>query len=137
MKQLVKYLAGFWGGKIDKVAGFDARGFIFGSLLAYEMDIPFVMLRKKGKLPGKCEEVTYDLEYGSASLEIQSDAIKKDDRVLLVDDLLATGGTALAGCELIERLGGRVSGLQFVIELEGLLGRKKLSQYEVHSVINV
>lgn len=135
LKQLTKYLAGFWEGKIDKIGGFDARGFIFGSMLAYEMDLPFFMLRKKGKLPGNCEEISYNLEYGSASLEIQDDAVKKDDRVLLIDDLLATGGTALAGCKLVEKVGGDVAGLQFIIELESLQGRQKLSLYKVDSII--
>jgi adenine phosphoribosyltransferase len=135
LKQLVKYLAGYWKGKIDKVGGFDARGFIFASMLSYEMELPFFMLRKKGKLPGKCEEVSYNLEYGSASLEIQAHAVKKGERVLLIDDLLATGGTALAGCQLVEQLGGEVVGVQCIVELADLPGRKTLANYNVKSII--
>ena len=135
LRQLVKYLANEWEGKVNKIVGFDARGFIFGSLLAYEMNLPFAMLRKKGKLPGSCESVTYDLEYGSAALEIQSDSVKRGEKILLVDDLLATGGTALAGCKLVEKLGGKVAGIQFVIELKDLPGREALNHYDVYSVI--
>ena len=93
------------------------------------------MLRKKGKLPSGCKEVTYDLEYGSASLEIQEAAVKRDEKVLLIDDVLATGGTALAGCKLVESLGGVVAGLQFIIELEDLSGKNVLSLRNVHSII--
>lgn len=137
-KQLIQYLGGYWEGRIDSIGGFDARGFIFASALAYEMGLPFFMLRKKGKLPGSCKELSYDLEYGSASLEIQSDAIeRKGERVLLVDDLLATGGTALAGCKLVESLGGEVAGVQFIVELEGLPGRKVLAEagHKVKSIL--
>ncbi len=137
LKQLIRYLAGSWEGKIDSIGGFDARGFIFASLLAYEMELPFFMLRKKGKLPGACKEVSYDLEYGSASLEIQDDAVeRKGERVLLIDDLLATGGTARAGCQLVESVGGKVAGIQFIVELEGLPGRKALAGYKVRSILS-
>jgi adenine phosphoribosyltransferase len=135
MKQLISYLADYWKGKVDKIGGFDARGFIFGSLLAYEMGLPFFMLRKKGKLPGECREVSYDLEYGSASLEMQTDAVKPGEKVLLVDDLLATGGTALAGCQLVEQVGGVIVGCQFIIDLAELPGKEKLSGYNIQSVI--
>lgn len=138
MKQLIGYLAGYWGHhnkKIKKIGGFDARGFVFASALAYEMGLPFFMLRKKGKLPGDCKEVSYDLEYGSASLEVQVDAVAKGERVLLIDDLLATGGTALAGCQLVEQLGGEVVGIQFIVELGDLPGRKVLADYNVKSII--
>lgn len=136
MKQLITYIAGYWERKgITKIGGFDARGFIFGSLLAYEMNLPFFMLRKKGKLPGACSEVTYDLEYGSASLEIQADAVTTGDKVLLIDDLLATGGTALAGCHLVEKSGAEVVGIQFIIELSGLPGRTVLENYNVQTIV--
>jgi adenine phosphoribosyltransferase len=134
-KRLTEHMSKQWQGKIDSIGGFDARGFIFGAMLAYEMELPFFMLRKKGKLPGKCKVVSYDLEYGSASLEIQVGAVKRGARVLLIDDLLATGGTALAGCKLVESLGGKVAGLQFVIELKDLSGRQALDSYEAYSVI--
>lgn len=134
-KHLIGYLAHFWKGKVEKIGGFDARGFIFASALAYEMELPFFMLRKKGKLPGECVEVSYDLEYGSASLEIQADTTKNGERVLLIDDLLATGGTALAGSILVEKLGGAIVGIQFIIELTELNGREKLSKYPVHSIL--
>jgi adenine phosphoribosyltransferase len=136
MKALIMGLASDWKGKVDVICGFDARGFIFGSLLAYELSIPFVMLRKKGKLPGKTVSVSYGLEYGSSELELQDDAIKKGDKVLLVDDLLATGGTAEAGCRLVEMFGGEVKGIQFIIELSELKGKDKLSAYPVHSVVS-
>lgn len=135
MKQLITYLSGYWKGKVHKIGGFDARGFIFGSLLSYEMNLPFFMLRKKGKLPGACNEVSYDLEYGSASLEVQADAVATGDKVLLIDDLLATGGTALAGCQLVERSGAEVVGVQFIIELGDLSGRKVLGNYNIQSII--
>lgn len=132
---LIKFLAKQWKGKVDKIGGFDARGFIFASALAYEMKIPFFMLRKKGKLPGLCKEVSYGLEYGEAVLEIQEDALKKKEKVLLIDDLLATGGTAKAGCELVESLGAVVAGVQFIIALNGLPGKEVLSPYNVHSLV--
>jgi adenine phosphoribosyltransferase len=121
--------------KIDKIAGFDARGFLFGPLLSVECNIPFVMLRKKGKLPGQCIGVYYDLEYGSNEIEIQVDAISKGERVLLIDDLLATGGTAKAGCQLVEQIGGIVENVVFVIELSFLDGSKKLDNYNVLSLV--
>lgn len=137
LKSLIKHLAKEWSGTVEKIGGFDARGFIFGSLLAYEMGLPFFMLRKKGKLPGVCKEESYDLEYGSASLEIQDDSVKQGERVLLIDDLLATGGTALAGCKLIESLGGTVTGIQFIIELVDLDGKEKLKEYNIRSYISL
>ncbi len=125
----------FLGRKITSVAGMEARGFIFGSLVAWELGIPFVPLRKPGKLPYDVQSVSYDLEYGSASLEAHIDAFDKNDKVLLIDDLLATGGTAKASCELVEQLGASVVACAFVVELEFLDGKKKLEQYEVHSLI--
>jgi adenine phosphoribosyltransferase len=114
----------------------EARGFIFGSLAAWEMGIGFIPLRKPGKLPYDVESMSYDLEYGSASLEVHIDALEKGDRVLLVDDLLATGGTAAASCELVEKLGAEVVACAFVIELDFLKGKDKLSKYDVHSLIH-
>lgn len=126
----------FLGRNITAVAGMEARGFIFGSLVAWELNLPFIPLRKPGKLPYDAQSVSYDLEYGSASLEIHTDALDKNDHVLLIDDLLATGGTAKASCELIEQLGASVTALAFVIELDFLKGREQLSTYEVHSLLH-
>ena len=121
---------------ITAVAGMEARGFIFGSLVAWELELPFIPLRKPGKLPYHAQSVSYDLEYGSASLEIHTDALNKDDRVLLIDDLLATGGTAKASCELIEQLGATVEALGFVIELDFINGREKLENYEIYALLH-
>ncbi|WP_428355763.1 adenine phosphoribosyltransferase [Methyloprofundus sp.] len=121
---------------ITAVAGMEARGFIFGSLVAWELELPFIPLRKPGKLPYDAQSVSYDLEYGSASLEIHTDAVDKNDRVLLIDDLLATGGTAKASCELIEQLGATVEALGFIIELDFIKGREKLENYEIHSLLH-
>lgn len=121
---------------ITAVAGMEARGFIFGSLVAWELELPFIPLRKPGKLPYDAQSVSYDLEYGSASLEIHTDALNKDDRVLLIDDLLATGGTAKASCELIEKLGATVEALGFVIELDFINGREKLENYDIHALLH-
>lgn len=121
---------------ITAVAGMEARGFIFGSLVAWELELPFIPLRKPGKLPYDAQSVSYDLEYGSASLEIHTDALNKDDRVLLIDDLLATGATAKASCELIEKLGATVEALGFVIELDFINGREKLENYDIHALLH-
>jgi len=126
----------FLGRNITAVAGMEARGFIFGSLVAWELNIPFIPLRKPGKLPYDVQSVSYDLEYGSATLEAHIDAFEKNDKVLLIDDLLATGGTAKASCELVEKLGGNVEACAFVIELDFLKGRNKLEGYEVHTLIH-
>jgi len=126
----------FLGRDITAVAGMEARGFIFGSLIAWELGLPFVPLRKPGKLPYEVQTVEYDLEYGSASLEVHNDAFSANDRILLIDDLLATGGTAKASCELVEKLGATVEACAFVVELDFLDGRKKLGDYEVHSVLH-
>jgi adenine phosphoribosyltransferase len=125
----------YLGLDISAVAGMEARGFIFGSLVAWELDVGFVPLRKPGKLPYDVERVSYDLEYGSASLEAHIDALGVGDRVLLIDDLLATGGTAKASCELIENLGAEIVGCAFVIELEALGGRERLADYDVHALL--
>lgn len=126
----------FLGRDITAVAGMEARGFIFGSLVAWELGLPFVPLRKPGKLPYDVQSVAYDLEYGSATLEVHIDAFDKGDKVLLVDDLLATGGTAKASCELVEKSGASVVACAFVVELDFLEGRKKLNGYEVHSLVH-
>lgn len=117
------------------IAGAEARGFLLGMPVAYNLSIPFVPVRKKGKLP--CDTVTasYDLEYGSAEIEIDKTAIKKGDRVVLVDDLIATGGTMKASISLIEKLGGEVAGIAALIELVDLKGREILSPYRVESII--
>jgi len=122
--------------RLTAVAGMEARGFIFGSLAAMELEVGFIPLRKPGKLPYKVESVSYDLEYGSAELEVHVDALDSGDRVLLIDDLIATGGTAAASCELIEKLGAEIAGCAFVVELDFLNGREKLSDYHIHSLIH-
>lgn len=122
--------------KIDKVVGIEARGFIFGAMLAEKLNAGFVPLRKPGKLPAEVFKQTYELEYGTDSIEIHKDAISKGDRILLHDDLLATGGTAKAACDLIEKIGGNVVQTLFIIELAFLGGREKLKNYKVDSLIN-
>jgi len=113
---------------LDAIVGLDSRGFIFGTALAYEMNLPFVMIRKSGKLPRQVERIEYALEYGKASFEIEIDSIHAGDRVLVMDDLLATGGTAAAASTLIERLGGEVVEIACLIELVGLHGRENLKR---------
>lgn len=125
----------FLGRRIDVVAGMEARGFIFGALAAWELGVGFVPLRKPGKLPYDVQQAAYDLEYGTAALEVHVDALAVDDHVLLIDDLLATGGTAKASCQLVENLGARVAGCAFVVELEELGGRERLGDYQVHSLL--
>ncbi len=114
--------------KIDYIAGIEARGFIFGSALAYKLGVGFIPIRKPGKLPSKTERVSYDLEYGKDSLEIHTDAVEPGKRVLIVDDLLATGGTAEAAIKLVKKIGGVIVGIAFVVELEFLKGREKLPE---------
>ena len=125
----------FKGKKIDSILSVEARGFIFGSALAYKLGVGIIPIRKKGKLPFKTHAVTYDLEYGKDTLEIHQDAIGKGDNVLIVDDLLATGGTTRAVIDLVEKLGGRIAGIAFLIELTALKGREKLKGYSVISLI--
>lgn len=125
----------FLGQPITAVAGMEARGFIFGALVAWELSVAFVPLRKPGKLPPATDRADYRLEYGFASLEMHLDALDASDQVLIVDDVLATGGTAAASCELVERRGAEVAGLSFLIELAGLNGRAGLPGREVHSVL--
>lgn len=125
----------FEGKQIDKVVGIEARGFIFAPAVAYRLGAGFVPVRKPNKLPARTERVTYALEYGEDSLEIHADAIQPNESVLVIDDLLATGGTARAVADLVERLGGRLAGFGFVVELEFLKGRDRLAGYEVVSLI--
>ncbi|MCK4400815.1 adenine phosphoribosyltransferase [bacterium] len=121
--------------KVDIVVAVEARGFIFGGVLAYKLGAGFVPLRKPGKLPYKTIKETYELEYGTDTLEIHEDAIKHGDNVLVIDDLLATGGTSLATVKLVEKLGGNVSKIVFLIDLRFLKGTEKLDGYEVSSLI--
>ena len=125
----------FKGGKIDYIVSVEARGFLFGAAAAYKLGVGVVPVRKKGKLPHRTISVSYDLEYGQDVLCIHEDAIRKGSRVLIVDDLLATGGTTKAVVELIEKLGGKVTGIAFLIELTALKGREKLKGYRVTSLI--
>lgn len=125
----------FLGQQITGVAGMEARGFIFGSVVAWELGVGFIPLRKPGKLPYDVQSASYELEYGSTSLEIHLDAVDESDKILLIDDLIATGGTAVASCELIEKLGAEIIGCAFVIELDELKGREKLAKYKFHSLI--
>jgi len=128
--------AGFKELGVEYVAAVEARGFIFGAAVADKLGVGFVPIRKKGKLPFKTKSVSYDLEYGTDTLEVHSDAIGKGAKVLMVDDLLATGGTMAAACELIEKIEGQVVGITFLIELCELNGREKLSQYRINTVIS-
>ena len=121
--------------RIDVVVGIESRGFIFGGPIADVLNCSFVPVRKPGKLPWKTESVSYELEYGTDALEIHKDAIAEGQSVLIVDDLLATGGTAEATCKLVSKLGGNIKGLSVLIELEDLNGRKRLNQYNVHSLV--
>jgi adenine phosphoribosyltransferase len=121
--------------KPDVVLGIEARGFIFAPALAYNLGAGFVPVRKPNKLPADTERISYELEYGMDTLEMHKDAVKPGMRVLIADDLLATGGTALASARLVERLGGTVAAISFVIELEGLNGRDRLRGYEVVSLL--
>lgn len=121
--------------KVDVVVGMESRGFIFSAPLAYQLGAGFVPVRKLGKLPAETIEVEYELEYGTATLEIHSDAIAKGQRVLLVDDLLATGGTVMGTIELVRRLGGEIAGLSFMVELGALKGREKLDEFEIHALL--
>lgn len=125
----------YQGQRITKVIGIESRGFIFAGVLANRLNAGFVPVRKPGKLPADCFEVKYSLEYGSNSLAIHRDAIGVGERVLIVDDLLATGGTAAATVSLVRQLGGEIAGLDFLVELQGLKGREKLVGYPIHSTI--
>ena len=130
--ELAKRLEGV---DFDVIAGAESRGFIFGAPLAYVMHKPFVPIRKKGKLPRETVSVSYDLEYGSAEIEMHKDSIKPGQKVVIVDDLIATGGTIEAAIKLVEQLGGEVVKVVFLMELAGLKGRERLNGYDVASVI--
>ena len=131
-EQLVSHCGAF---RPDTIVGIEARGFIFGPLLAARLGVGFIPVRKPGKLPAETDEITYDLEYGQDTLQIHRDAIRPGQRVLVVDDLLATGGTAAATCRLVENCGGKVAGLVFVVELTFLEGRKKLAAHDIVSLV--
>lgn len=120
---------------IDTVVGTESRGFIFGAAMAYKLNTGFVPIRKPGKLPAKTFREEYELEYGADQLEMHKDALNKDNKVLIVDDLLATGGTALASCKLVENSGAKIQGIAFLIELTFLNGRKLIDNYDVFSLI--
>ena len=136
LKESVQLLAEWARPKqIDAVVGIEARGFIFGAPIALELGVGFVPLRKLGKLPYNRVAEEYALEYGTNTVEMHSDSIKPGQNVIIIDDLLATGGTAAAAARLVERLGGKVAGFGFLIELEFLEGRKVLSPYEVHALL--
>ena len=125
----------YQGEEIDVVVAIEARGLLFGGPLAYKLGVPLVPVRKPGKLPREVVGVEYDLEYGTSKVEMHRDGVRQGQRVLIVDDLLATGGTAAAAIELVEKLGGAVAGLVFLIELEDLRGRDKLKGYPFTSLI--
>ena len=128
--------AGFTEDGIEYVAAVEARGFIFGAAAAERLGAGFVPIRKKGKLPFETESVSYDLEYGTDTLEVHRDGIEGEAKVLMVDDLLATGGTMAAACKLIEKIGGQIAGITFLIELSELAGREKLGGYKINTVIS-
>ena len=123
------------GTEFDVIVGAESRGFIFGAPLAYNLHKAFVPVRKKGKLPCETIEATYELEYGTATIEMHKDSIKPGQKVVIVDDLIATGGTIEAAAKLVEQLGGEVVKIVFLLELAGLEGRKRLSKYEVETVV--
>lgn len=125
----------FGRGNVDRVVGIEARGFILASPVAYHFGAGFVPVRKAGKLPWETESQSYELEYGTETLQVHQDALGAGERVLIVDDVLATGGTALAAAKLVERLGGKVMGIAVLIELEFLKGREKIKDYEVYSLL--
>ena len=138
-KESIKQIADHYRDKnIDVIVSNEARGFIIGAALAYELGVGFVPVRKKGKLPYKCIQLSYNKEYECDTIEMHEDAIKKGQKVLVIDDLLATGGTVKANIELVEKLGGKIVGLGFLIELDYLNGRKLLGdKYEIFSLINL
>jgi adenine phosphoribosyltransferase len=121
--------------EITKVAGIESRGFIFGAALARELKLPLVLIRKKGKLPGETVAQEYSLEYGTDEIEVHKSSINAGDNILVVDDLIATGGTVCAACKLVEKLGGKVSSVAFVIDLPELKGKEKLAGYDIFSLV--
>jgi adenine phosphoribosyltransferase len=136
LKEVVdKFSEHYANQKIDVIVGAEARGFLFGPAVAINLGAGFVPVRKPGKLPYETVSKTYDLEYGTDTLEIHKDAVKTGDNVLMMDDLLATGGTMVASCELVESLGGKIMGCAFLIELGFLNGKEKLSKYDIFSLL--
>jgi adenine phosphoribosyltransferase len=133
----VDYLYDYFRDKeIDTIVGIESRGFIFGAAMAYKLNAGFVPVRKPGKLPAETFTEEYELEYGSDQLEIHKDALSKDNKVLIVDDLLATGGSAMATCKLVEQTGAKIQGVAFLIELKFLNGRKLIDKYDTFSLIS-
>jgi adenine phosphoribosyltransferase len=132
------FLVRYKGRKIDKVVGIESRGFIFGGALAYLLNVGFIPIRKKGKLPGETTSVTYELEYGTDTLEVHTDAISPGENILVIDDLVATGGSCLAACKLVEQLGGRVIECGFIVDLPELKGTEKLKSkgYDIFSLVD-
>ena len=129
MKEVIKLTCDYWRNKgLTSIAGIEARGFVTGSIIANQLSLPFVPIRKKGKLPFDKLSQDYELEYGKASIEIHSDALNSNDKVLIVDDLIATGGTALASIELVKKLGANVNGCTFIIDLPELKGKEKIEE---------
>lgn len=126
----------YQGRDFDKIAGIESRGFLFGSALSYALGKGFVLVRKKGKLPWKTVSMSYDLEYGTDTIQMHEDAVRPGEKVLLVDDLLATGGTSLAACELVEKMGGKIAECCFVVELDFLKGRERLKGKEIFSLVH-
>jgi adenine phosphoribosyltransferase len=120
---------------ITKIAGIESRGFIFGAALARELMLPFVLIRKKGKLPGDVVSQEYELEYGTDKIEIHKSSIQEGENILVIDDLIATGGTVCAACKLVEKLGGNVSGVAFVIDLPDLKGKERLQNYDIFTLV--
>ena len=136
MKQVTKIFTDRYKNKgINKVVGVESRGFIFGAIIAHEIHAGFIPARKPGKLPAKTTKVEYELEYGKDALEIHNDAIEKGDKVLIVDDLCATGGTLKATAELVEKLGGKIEEIAYVIDLPELKGKEKLKNYKTFNLI--
>lgn len=134
-KAVNKICRAFDAKQFDYIGAIEARGFIFGAAVAQKLGKGFIPIRKKGKLPYKTESITYDLEYGKSTIEIHRDALKKGAKVLMIDDLLATGGTIAAACKLVERIGGKIIGIAFLVELSELCGREKLKKYKIKAII--
>ena len=134
-KKCIDRFVGMVPDRVDHVISIESRGFIFGSALSYALRAGFVPIRKEGKLPHTKFQMAYDLEYGTAVVEIHADAVKKDCKVIIVDDVLATGGTVKAAIDLIKKLGAEIIGIFFLIELTGLHGKDKLKDYPVHSLV--
>ncbi len=137
LADVVRAHADPWRGAVDMVAGLEARGFIFGTAVALELGVGFLPVRKAGKLPGPTTGIGYALEYGSARIEVHGEDLPDGARVLVIDDVLATGGTAAAGCRLIEECGGTVSGVEVLVEIAALQGRKLLAGRDIRSLVTV